>query len=55
MCASGVTDGNMLRGAHFDGSGGCVTESLVIRSQSGTIRRLVSENAATKVAALAPR
>jgi fructose-1,6-bisphosphatase II len=54
MCATGVTDGNMLRGARFDASGGCVTESLVIRSRSGTIRRLVSEHAAAKVAALAP-
>ena len=54
MCATGVTDGNMLRGVRFDLAGGAVTESLVIRSRSGTIRRLVSEHAAAKVADLAP-
>jgi fructose-1,6-bisphosphatase II len=54
MAATGVTDGTMLRGVHFDAAGGAVTESLVIRSPSGTIRRLVSEHAATKVAHLAP-
>ena len=54
MSATGVTDGTMLGGVRFDGHGGAVTESLVIRSQSGTIRRLVSEHAAAKVALLAP-
>jgi fructose-1,6-bisphosphatase II len=54
MSATGVTDGTMLRGVRFDDAGGAVTESLVIRSQSGPIRRLVSEHAAAKVAYLAP-
>jgi fructose-1,6-bisphosphatase II len=54
MCATGVTNGTMLCGVRFDAAGSCVTESFVIRSHSGTIRRLVSEHAAAKVAALAP-
>jgi fructose-1,6-bisphosphatase II len=54
MSATGVTDGTMLRGVRFDDAGGAVTESLVIRSHSGTIRRLVSEHAAAKVTYLAP-
>ena len=53
MAATGVTDGTMLSGVRFDDAGGAVTESLVIRSQSGTTRRLVSEHAAAKVAYLA--
>ncbi len=39
--ATGITDGEMLRGVHYFG-GGATTESLVMRSLSGTIRRMQS-------------
>ncbi|MGH3661826.1 MAG: class II fructose-bisphosphatase [Micromonosporaceae bacterium] len=37
FCATGVTDGNLLRGVHYR-SGGASTQSIVMRSKSGTIR-----------------
>ncbi|HEX7588746.1 MAG TPA: fructose-bisphosphatase class II, partial [Anaerolineae bacterium] len=39
--ATGITDGELLRGVHYI-SGGATTESLVMRSRSGTIRRIQS-------------
>ena len=36
--ATGVTDGDMLAGVHFQGPEGATTESLVMRSRSGTVR-----------------
>jgi fructose-1,6-bisphosphatase class II len=39
FCATGVTDGVWLRGVHFR-SGGCTTHSIVMRSQTGTIREI---------------
>jgi fructose-1,6-bisphosphatase II len=42
--ATGVTDGDTLRGVHYEGTGGrrrgATTESLVMRSRSGTVRRV---------------
>src|SRR5919202_1677424 len=38
--ATGVTDGDVLQGAHFEGARGATTESLVMRSRSGTVRRI---------------
>ena len=38
--ATGVTDGDLLRGVHFEGPEGATTESLVMRSRSGTVRRI---------------
>ncbi|MGI8944825.1 MAG: class II fructose-bisphosphatase [Thermoleophilaceae bacterium] len=38
--ATGVTDGDMLAGARFEGPRGATTESLVMRSRSGTVRRV---------------
>jgi fructose-1,6-bisphosphatase II len=38
--ATGVTDGDMLAGVHFKGPEGATTESLVMRSRSGTVRRV---------------
>ena len=35
--ATGITDGELLRGVRYR-SGGCTTQSLVMRSRSGTIR-----------------
>jgi fructose-1,6-bisphosphatase II len=38
--ATGVTDGDTLSGVHFKGPEGATTESLVMRSRSGTVRRI---------------
>ncbi|MGH2586705.1 MAG: class II fructose-bisphosphatase [Dehalococcoidia bacterium] len=37
FAATGITDGDLLKGVHFFG-GGATTESLVMRSYSGTVR-----------------
>jgi fructose-1,6-bisphosphatase II len=37
--ATGITDGELLKGVHYQ-SGGATTDSLVMRSQSGTVRRI---------------
>jgi len=39
FAATGVTDGEVLKGVHFDGWG-ATTQSLVMRSRSGTTRRI---------------
>jgi fructose-1,6-bisphosphatase II len=39
FAATGVTDGELLRGVHFD-SRGATTQSLVMRSKSGTVRKI---------------
>ncbi|HEY5336077.1 MAG TPA: class II fructose-bisphosphatase [Mycobacteriales bacterium] len=46
--ATGVTDGDLLRGVRYFG-GGCSTHSLVMRSKSGTIRYLDSQHSLTKL------
>src|SRR4051795_11246010 len=40
--ATGVTDGDVLRGVRYEGARGASTESLVMRSRSGTVRRIGS-------------
>ncbi len=40
FAASGVTDGDLLQGVRYGGSGFATTESLVMRSRSGTVRRI---------------
>ncbi|WP_162830146.1 class II fructose-bisphosphatase [Amycolatopsis palatopharyngis] len=37
FCATGVTDGDLLRGVHYR-AGGATTQSIVMRSKSGTVR-----------------
>ena len=37
FAATGVTDGDLLKGVHFDAIY-CHTQSLVMRSRSGTVR-----------------
>lgn len=37
--ATGVTDGALLSGVHFH-NGGAITDTLVMRSQTGTVRRI---------------
>jgi fructose-1,6-bisphosphatase II len=50
--ATGVTDGELVRGVRYK-AGGASTESLVMRSKSGTIRRVISDHSLTKLAAYA--
>ncbi len=38
--ATGVTDGDVLQGVRYQGERGASTESLVMRSRSGTVRRI---------------
>ena len=39
FAATGITDGDLLRGVHYDRRGAS-TQSLVMRSKSGTVRRI---------------
>jgi fructose-1,6-bisphosphatase II len=50
--ATGITDGELVKGVRYKG-GGATTDSLVMRSKSGTIRRVQSEHRLTKLAAYA--
>ena len=38
--ATGVTDGDVLQGVRYQGARGASTESLVMRTRSGTVRRI---------------
>src|SRR6266513_4141550 len=40
FAATGVTDGDVLEGVRYEGTRGATTESLVMRSRSGTVRRV---------------
>jgi fructose-1,6-bisphosphatase II len=53
VAATGVTDGSMLNGVRYDASG-CATQSVVMRSRSGTVRRIDSYHAQSKLEHLAP-
>ena len=46
--ATGITDGELLRGVQYR-SGGCTTQSLVMRSRSGTIRAIESLHSLEKL------
>jgi fructose-1,6-bisphosphatase II len=48
--ATGITDGELLRGVQYR-AGGCTTQSLVMRSKSGTIRQIDSLHSLQKLAA----
>ncbi|MCU1602900.1 MAG: ywjI [Frankiales bacterium] len=50
--ATGITDGELVKGVRYKG-GGASTESLVMRSKSGTIRRVISDHRLTKLSAYA--
>ncbi len=50
--ATGVTDGDVLEGVRYEGSRGASTESLVMRSRSGTVRRIQSRHDRDKLRAL---
>ena len=51
FAATGVTDGDVLRGVHYTATG-ATTESLVMRSRSGTVRRIQSRHDRSKLRAL---
>jgi fructose-1,6-bisphosphatase II len=51
--ATGVTDGDVLQGVRYEGARGATTESLVMRSRSGTVRRIQSRHDRAKMRALA--
>lgn len=48
FCATGVTDGDLLRGTHFR-AGGATTQSIVMRSKSGTVRIIDGYHRLTKL------
>jgi fructose-1,6-bisphosphatase II len=50
--ATGVTDGDVLQGVRYQGARGASTESLVMRTRSGTVRRIASRHDREKLRAL---
>jgi fructose-1,6-bisphosphatase II len=51
VAATGVTTGALLRGVSYT-EGGAVTDSIVMRSRSGTVRRITAQHPLEKLAAL---
>jgi fructose-1,6-bisphosphatase II len=49
--ATGVTDGDVLQGVRYQG-GGATTESLVMRSRSGTVRKIQARHDRAKMRAM---
>ena len=48
FAATGITDGELLRGVHYDNRG-ATTQSLVMRSRSGTVRRIDARHRLVKL------
>ncbi|MHB8670134.1 MAG: class II fructose-bisphosphatase [Acidimicrobiales bacterium] len=48
FAATGITDGELLRGVHYDARGAS-TQSLVMRSRSGTVRRIDAQHRLNKL------
>jgi fructose-1,6-bisphosphatase II len=48
FCATGVTNGDLLKGVQY-GAGGCTTQSIVMRSKSGTVRMIDGYHRLTKL------
>src|SRR5919106_1602032 len=48
VAATGVTDGALLRGVRYT-RGGATTDSIVMRSRSGTVRRVEAQHALDKL------
>ena len=48
FAATGVTDGELLKGVHYDRTG-CTTQSLVTRSRSGTVRLVNAHHQISKL------
>ncbi len=51
--ATGVTGGDLLQGVRYVGAGKATTESLVMRSRSGTVRRIKATHDRSKIRDLA--
>ena len=51
VAATGVTTGALLRGVQYT-RGGATTDSIVMRSRSGTVRRVVAQQSLAKLSAL---
>src|SRR3954449_12985745 len=51
VAAHGVTPGGLLQGVRYT-PGGAVTDSIVMRSRSGTVRRVVAQQSLEKLSAL---
>jgi fructose-1,6-bisphosphatase II len=51
VAATGVTDGPLLSGVHY-APGGAITDSIVMRSRSGTVRRITAQQSLSKLSAL---
>jgi len=51
VAATGVTTGALLTGVQYT-PGGATTDSIVMRSRSGTVRRVVAQQSLTKLSAL---
>ena len=49
FAATGVTDGEMLDGVNYSGPAGATTESISMRSRSGTVRRITARHDRTKL------
>ena len=54
VAATGVTDGALLRGVRFTRDG-AVTDSIVMRSRSGTVRRVEAQHVLEKLSRLSGR
>jgi len=48
FCATGITDGELLHGVTYR-AGGCTTQSIVMRSKSGTVRMIDSYHRLNKL------
>ena len=46
--ATGITDGELLKGVHYDNRG-ATTQSLVMRSKSGTVRQVNARHRLSKL------
>ena len=51
VAATGVTTGALLQGVQYT-PGGAITDSIVMRSRSGTVRRVVAQQSLAKLSAL---
>jgi fructose-1,6-bisphosphatase II len=50
FAATGITDGELLEGVRFLGNGRCRTQSLVVRSRTGTTRWIEAEHSFSRLA-----
>ncbi len=51
VAATGVTTGSLLSGVQYT-AGGAITDSIVMRSRSGTVRRITAQQSLAKLSAL---